>query len=81
MSVYRGLPNNSTIKLLCHFVVYALKPLNTFSVAFQTRASRIGTMQADVRKLLHSFVSNFVEPEVVRSADDITAIGYIKPVE
>ena len=60
------------VKLFSHFVVYALKPLNIFSTAFQTHASRIGTLQADVRKLLHSFLSNFVEPEVIRSTQDTT---------
>ena len=64
------------VKLFCHFVVYAFKPLNIFSTAFQTHASCIGTLQADVRKLLNSFVSNFVDPEVIKSTDDITSIDF-----
>ena len=55
------------VKLFCHFVVLALKPLNIFSTAFQTHASRIDTLQADVRRLLCSFVSNFIDPEVMKS--------------
>ena len=39
-------------KLLCNFVSFALKPLNRFNVAFQTSASKIGTLQKDVRDLL-----------------------------
>ena len=64
------------LKLFCHFVVFVLKPLNIFSTAFQTHASRIGTLQADVRKLLHSFVSNFIDPEVIKSTEDITSIDF-----
>ena len=46
------------VKLLCHFISYAMKPLNKFSVAFQTSASCIGTLHSDVRSLLKSFMSN-----------------------
>ena len=45
-------------KLYCHFVAFALKPLNTFNTAFQTSASKIGTLQEDVRSLLRAFLSN-----------------------
>ncbi len=67
---------NPEVKLYCNFVVYALKPLNIFSTAFQTHASRIGTLQADVRKLLHSFVSNFIDPDIIKSTEDITTIDF-----
>lgn len=40
------------VKLICHFVSFALKPLNKYSVAFQTHASRIGSLQSDVCVLL-----------------------------
>ena len=62
------------VKLYCNFVVYALKPLNIFSTAFQTHASRIGTLQADVRQLLHSFVSNFIDPDVIKTTKDMTSL-------
>ena len=61
------------MKLFCHFVLYALKPLNIFSTAFQTRASRIGTIQADVRRPLHSFI---IDPDVIKSTEDITSIDF-----
>ena len=53
-------------------------PLNLkyFSTAFQTHASRIGTLQADVRRLLHSFVSNFIDPEIIKSTEDIISIDF-----
>ena len=56
---------NPMVKLICHFVVFAMKPLNKFSTAFQTNASRIGSLQSDVQVLLHSYLSNFVKPEIL----------------
>jgi len=50
--------------------------MNIFSTAFQTHASRIGTLQADVRKLFHSFISNFIYPDVIKSSEDITTIEF-----
>ena len=67
---------DAEVKLYCNFVVYALKPLNVFSKAFQTHASRIGTLQADVRRLFSSFIANFVDPDVIRSTEDIITIDY-----
>ena len=43
-----------------------MKPFNTFSTAFQTHASRIGTLQSDVYKLLQMYISNFVDPTVLK---------------
>ena len=64
------------VKLLCHFVSYALKGFSKFSLAFQTHASRIGTLQSDVLNLLKSFLSNFIDPSILRQSNDITAINY-----
>ena len=64
------------VKLYCNFVVYALKPMNVFSTAFQTHASRIGTLQADVRRLFSSFLSNFIDPDVIKSSEDITTLEF-----
>ena len=64
------------VKLFCHFAVYALKPKNIFNTAFQTDVNRIGTLQADVRKILQSFLANFVDPDVIESADDITSVDF-----
>ena len=66
---------NPEVKLLCHFVSYAMKGFNKFSLAFQTHASRIGTLQSDVRNLLKSFLSNFVDSSVLRSCSDITILS------
>ncbi len=49
--------SDSEAKLMCNFVSFVMKPLNTFSTAFQTHASRIGTLQSDVCKLLQSYMS------------------------
>ena len=59
-------------KLLCNFVSFALKPLNRFNVAFQTSASKIGTLQKDVRDLLRAFLSNFIRPELLAATSDAT---------
>ena len=64
------------MKLFCNFVLYAMKHLNVFSTAFQTHASRIGTLQADVCKLLHSFLSNFIDPDTIKATEDITSINF-----
>ena len=50
-------------KLWCHFIAFALKPLNTFNTALQTSASKIGTLQHDISQLLRSYLTNFVRPE------------------
>ena len=52
-------------KLYCHFVAFALRPLNAFNVAFQTSASKIGTLQEYVRNLLRGFLSNFIQPQLL----------------
>ena len=57
-------------KLYCHFVLFALKPLNSFNTAFQTSASRIGKLQQDVYDLLQSFLSNFVQPQLLACASN-----------
>lgn len=57
-------------KLLCQFVAFALKPLNKFNTAFQTSASKIGTLQQDVRNLLRGFLSNFIKPELLAATTD-----------
>ena len=67
------------VKLLCHFIAFALKPLNKFSTAFQTCASRIGSLQSDVRGLLRSYMCNFIKPDVFNDVDDITTLDYLDP--
>ena len=57
-------------KLYCHFVLFALKPLNSFNTAFQTSASRIGKLQQDVYDLLQSFLSNFIQPQLLACASN-----------
>ena len=58
-------------KLLCNFVSFALKLLNRFNVAFQTSASKIGTLQKDVCDL-RAFLSNFIKPELLAATSDAT---------
>ena len=67
---------NPEVKLLCHFVSYALKGFSRFSLAFQTHASRIGTLQSDVLNVLKSFLSNFIDPSVLRQCSNRTALNY-----
>ena len=64
------------VKLICHFVSFAMKPFNTFSTAFQTNASRIGTLQSDVYKLLQTYMSNFIDPGVLKACDDVTTVDF-----
>ena len=65
------------VKLLANFVIfYALKPSNIFTTAFQTHTSRIGTLHADVHQILHSFVGNFIDPDVIKSTDNITSLDF-----
>ena len=61
-------------KLYCHFVAFALRPLNAFNTAFQT----FGTLQEDVRNLLHAFLSNFIQPELLAATpnDKIHRVDY-----
>ena len=65
-------------KLYCQFVAFALKPLNAFNTAFQTSASKIGTLQHDIRNLLRGFLSNFIQPQILAavSNDDIHSFNY-----
>ena len=53
-------------KLYCYFVAFALRLLNSFNTAFQTSASKIGTLQEDVRYLLRGFLSNFIQPSFLQ---------------
>jgi hypothetical protein len=57
-----------------------MKPFNTFSTAFQTHASRVGTLQADVYKLLQTYMSNFIEPRVLQESDNVTTIHFQKTI-
>ena len=57
-------------KLFCQFVAFALKPLNSFNAAFQTSASKIGTLHKDVCNLLRGFLSDFIQPELLAAAPD-----------
>ena len=36
----------------------------------------VATLDFDVRNLLRAYMSNFVDPDVLKSEDDITAISY-----
>ena len=47
-------------KLFVYFIAFALRPLNSFNTAFQTKATKIGMMQQSVVDLLRSFMANFV---------------------
>ena len=53
-----------------------MKPLNKFSTALQTSASRIGKLQADILILLQANISNFIKPEVINYSRDITKINF-----
>ena len=63
-------------KLFVYFIAFALRPLNSFNTAFQTKATKIGMMQQSVVDLLRSFMANFVKLEVLVVADDMTTINY-----
>ena len=69
---------NPEAKLWCHFVGYALKPLNAFNVALQTSSSKIGTMQRDMCQLLRQYLTNFIRPECLTgmSEDDIDRFDF-----
>ena len=67
---------SSETKLYISFVSFVLKPLNTFNTAFQTTSTKISTMQADIHKLLRSFLANFIKPEVLHDTADILAIRF-----
>ena len=62
------------VKLICRFVLFALQPLNKFTTVFQTHASRIGSVQDDTMSLLRGYLANFIQPEIITAANDITTI-------
>ena len=66
-------------KLYTHFVSFALRPLNGFNAAFQSSATKIGTMQGDVQELLCSFLANLVKPKELATASDLTMVEYDDP--
>ena len=74
--VFRHLSSIET-KLFCHFVLYALKPLNNFSLSFQTNANKIAFIQSDVRKLLKVYLSNFIHPNILQAIDDVIQVDYM----
>lgn len=65
-------------KLVCQFVLFALEPLNKFTVLFQTNASRVGTMQADFLNLLRSYLANFMDASAIRNCtnDELPSLAY-----
>ena len=65
--------SDPTAKLIGHFVSYVLKPLN---IALRTNTSRIGSQQSDVCTLLRAYLSNFIKPDILAEAEDITKIEY-----
>ena len=64
------------VKLTCRFVLFALQPINKFTTVFQIHASRIGSIQGDTLTLLRGYLANFIIPEVITAAKDITTIEY-----
>ena len=56
---------------MCCFVLFALKPLNAFSSASQTHASRIGALQSDI--LLKGYMSNLMCLLVLRTSLKLNA--------
>ena len=66
------------VKLYCLFVLFALKPLNAFNIAFQSSLSKIGTLQEDARNLLRGFLSNFIQPHLLAATpnEEIHSIDY-----
>lgn len=63
-------------KFYALFALFALKPLNSFNLVFQTMSTKIGTLQADVLHLLQISLTNFIKPEVLHAASDILTINY-----
>ena len=64
------------VQLVCRFVLFALQPINRFTTVFQTSASRIGSIQDDTLSLLRGYLANFIKPEVITTAENITTINY-----
>ena len=64
------------VKLICRFALFALQPIKTFTAVFQTHASCIGSIQDDTLSLLRGYLANFIKPEVITAASDITTINY-----
>ena len=48
-------------KLYAHFVRFALCPLTRSNAVFQTKTSKISTIQSDILDLLRSYLSNFMQ--------------------
>ena len=64
------------VKLICRFSLFALQPIKKFTTVFQTHKSRIGSIQDDTLSLLSGYLANFIKPEVITAASDITTINY-----
>ena len=64
------------VKLIYRFALFALQPIKKFTTVFQTHASRIGSIQDDTLSLLRGYLANFIKPEVITAASDITTINY-----
>ena len=60
------------MKLLCHFVVFALKPLNIFSTVFQL----MSVISVDYRLMFEDSCALFLDPKVMKSTGDITSIDF-----
>ena len=57
-------------------MLFALQPINKFTIVFQTHASRIGSIQGDTLTLPRGYLANFIKPEIITAANDITTMKY-----
>ena len=68
--------NSQSIKLYFKFLTYALARLNTFNVLFQGEGCATYHLLSETKVLLKTYLSRFVDSEVLSSASDLLEIDF-----
>ena len=68
--------NSQSMKLCFKFLSYALARLNTFNLLFQREGYGIYHLLGETKALLCTYLSRFVDSDILSSADDLLTIDF-----
>ena len=68
--------NSQSMKLYFKFLSYALTRLNTFNLLFQREGCGIYHLLGETKALLCTYLSRFVDSDILSSADDLLTIDF-----
>ena len=63
-------------KLMYHFLQFSLTCLNRLNAVFQAKGCRVLKLAEETRILLRACMANFVKPDVIAAAADVTVVDF-----